>query len=593
LTSEKYPSGKVYNYSVDDYGRLQTVADAQRTYLSSVSFTNQGLLSSMNLGNGTSESFDYNDRFQMKSQSLNKGSQVLQKYDYGYGKVDVANGDVDATKNNGQLGRIESFIGTEKQSQQRFDYDSIGRLSESREYRGATNTLTYKEHFDFDRFGNLYRKAANNSTTGQANPVAYTPIEETDISKATNRFTTATNTTYNEAGMVVGDNKFRSMNFAYDANGRQVKATKANVADAWSVYDALGNRVATKVNDVWQFVIYDAFGKLVAEYGTQGEGLGGVSYVLQDWQGSVRASVNANGFIQARFDFTAFGEEVSLGVGLRSLEQGYTGDATTKQGYGLTEKDSSGLNHAGWRKNENRAGRWTSPDPYNGSMKIGNPQSFNKYSYVESQPTNFVDPSGLNAEYKCETWGWFRQQPDGSWEEIPGRRYQKNCVWVTDDSLATVTVGSVESDSLNFNSCAEFVDYLLGKWVDLVTNKTNTYLLGRQLMDNAVKRYGEHINNGYKGFKETLVGKGVNPQGAGIYGHILINVGADIQGNFIFSALFNVYDTLQYVTGQNPQAKEEVKDNIAAGGVVDLFSKYDNVEDLEKLRSDLSKLLCN
>jgi RHS repeat-associated protein len=353
----------------------------------------------MNLGNGTSESFDYNDRFQMTSQNLNKGSQVLQKYDYGYGKVDLANGTIDATKNNGQLSRIESFIGTEKQSQKRFEYDSIGRLSEAREYRGDNNSLTYKEHFDFDRFGNLYRKAINNGTSGQSNPLAYTPIEDNQIEKTTNRFTSATGTTYNEAGMVVADNKFRSMGFSYDANGRQVKATKANTSDAWSVYDALGNRVATKVNDVWQFVIYDAFGKLVAEYGTQSEGLGGVSYVLQDWQGSVRASVNANGFIQARFDFTAFGEEVSLGVGLRSLEQGYTGDATTKQGYGLTEKDSSGQNHTWFRKQENRAGRWTSPDPYKGSMSLGNPQSFNRYSYVESQPTNFVDPSGLQLRY--------------------------------------------------------------------------------------------------------------------------------------------------------------------------------------------------
>jgi YD repeat-containing protein len=376
LTSEKYPSGKVYNYSVDDYGRLQTVADAQRTYLSSVSFTNQGLLSQMNLGNGTSESFGYNDRFQMTIQNLNKGSQVLQKYDYGYGQIDTS-GNLDLTKNNGQLGKIESFIGTQKQSTQKFSYDSIGRLSDAKEYKGTDNSLTYKEHFDFDRFGNLYRKAANNGTSGQSNPVAYTPIEDNQIEKNTNRFTSATGTTYNEAGMVIADNKFRSMGFSYDANGRQVKATKANVADAWSVYDALGNRVATKVNDIWQFVIYDAFGKLVAEYGNQGEGLGGVGYVLQDWQGSVRASVNANGFIQARFDFTAFGEEVSLGIGLRSLEQGYTGDATTKQGYGLTEKDSSGQNHTWFRKQEQKAGRWTSPDPYQGSMSLGNPQTYN------------------------------------------------------------------------------------------------------------------------------------------------------------------------------------------------------------------------
>jgi hypothetical protein len=111
------------------------VADSQRQYLSSVSFNNKGLLSSMNLGNGTSESFGYNDRFQMTNQTLNKGSQVLQKYDYGYGQID-ASGNLDLTKNNGQLGKIESFIGTQKQSTQKFSYDSIGRLSQAKEYKG-------------------------------------------------------------------------------------------------------------------------------------------------------------------------------------------------------------------------------------------------------------------------------------------------------------------------------------------------------------------------------------------------------------------------------------------------------------------------
>jgi RHS repeat-associated protein len=263
--------------------------------------------------------------------------------------------------------------------------------------------LTYKQKFDFDRFGNMYRKAANNGTAGQTNPLPMTAIENSDISKATNRFTT--NTTYNDAGMVIADNKFRSMNFSYDANGRQVNATNTGTSTtATTVYDALGNRVATKINDSWQFVIYDAFGKLVAEYGTQGEGNGGVSYVLQDWQGSVRASVNNNGFIQARFDFTAFGEEISLNVGLRSIEQGYSGDVTSRNGYGLTEKDSSGLNHTWFRKQEQKAGRWTSPDPYKGSMNLGNPQSFNRYSYVENDPTTYIDPSGLNYQiWRCQT----------------------------------------------------------------------------------------------------------------------------------------------------------------------------------------------
>ena len=157
-----------------------------------LTFNSQDLLSQINLGNGTSETFSYNDRFQMTSQSLLKGTSIVQKYDYSFGQVDLASGTVDVAKNNGQLGKIESFIGNQKQWSQRFGYDSIGRLSEASEYRGDNNSLTYKQKFDFDRFGNLYRKQSSNPTTGQANPLPYTPIEDADISKATSKFTSQT-----------------------------------------------------------------------------------------------------------------------------------------------------------------------------------------------------------------------------------------------------------------------------------------------------------------------------------------------------------------------------------------------------------------
>ena len=376
------------------------VEDGDRQYVTGVTYNSQGILSQLNLGNGTHETFAYYDRFQMTSQSLMKGTEVLQRFDYSYGQTDVATGSVDATKNNGQLGKIESYIGSNKQASQRFAYDHLGRLKEAREHRGDNDSLTYKQVFDFDRFGNKYRKSASNPTTGQVNPLPFTPIEEAttpgtgDIDKATNRFRTGT--TYDDAGQVVADSKFRSLGFGYDANGRLVKATKVNQPDAWTVYDALGNRVATKINDVWQLMVYDAFGKLVAEYGLSAEGAGGVKCIQQDWQGSVRAVANSNGHVVARTDHQAFGEEIGVGVGLRKIEHGYSADRATRQGYGLTENDeSSGLNHTWFRKLENQAGRWTSPDPYIGSMSVGNPQSFNRYSYVENDPVNFVDPSGL------------------------------------------------------------------------------------------------------------------------------------------------------------------------------------------------------
>jgi RHS repeat-associated protein len=179
---------------------------------------------------------------------------------------------------------------------------------------------------------------------------------------------------------------------------------------------------------------------MVAEYGGRAStDEGGVKYVHQDIQGTTRAITSVSGAVKARTDYAAFGEEISSSVGQRTA-QGYTSSDSLRQKYALTERDeASGLDHTWFRKHENRAGRWTSPDPYNGSMNLGDPQSFNRYSYVANQPTNFVDPSGLNMmNYSCYDLNTYWHQGD-----VSGVATTTICnYWSSDPSIGSGEIGT-------------------------------------------------------------------------------------------------------------------------------------------------------
>ena len=68
-----------------------------------------------------------------------------------------------------------------------------------------------------------------------------------------------------------------------------------------------------------------------------------------------------------------------------------TGQSFT--GYGADAE--TGLNFAQARYQSSIQGRFTSVDPLGASASVGDPQSFNRYSYVNNNPTNLTDPSGM------------------------------------------------------------------------------------------------------------------------------------------------------------------------------------------------------
>ena len=98
----------------------------------------------------------------------------------------------------------------------------------------------------------------------------------------------------------------------------------------------------------------------------------------------------------ARHDYLPFGEEVAANMGMRSTGQGYGAvDLTRTKFAGMERESANGLDHTMFRKAETKAGRWNSPDPYTGSIRVINPQSLNRYQYVLGDPLNLVDPFGL------------------------------------------------------------------------------------------------------------------------------------------------------------------------------------------------------
>jgi YD repeat-containing protein len=167
----------------------------------------------------------------------------------------------DSSKNNGQISKIVGTIGSTTQWTQGFSYDSIGRLSNVAEYQGNMGATTYQQGYSYNRWGNRLQSA--NSTLGLP------AVASSEINAATNRLITSgsTPTSYDAAGNITTDTKFRNLKYEYDANGRQnsVKLIN-NTTVQTAVYDCAGLRVQTTASGVTRTMVYDLFGQQVADY---------------------------------------------------------------------------------------------------------------------------------------------------------------------------------------------------------------------------------------------------------------------------------------------------------------------------------------
>lgn len=232
-----------------------------------------------------------------------------------------------------------------------------------------------------DPWGNL-QASGNFSFIQQYNP-------------ATNQIS-ASGYVYDAAGELTNDGNGNT--YTYDRNGMLTASNGAQY-----VYDALDQRIEKTIGGnstisiyfqgrrmaelnpatkAWTDLIWDNQA-IVAEVGGTRTAL--PEYRLLGHLGSLAVVTDGSGNPMETNVLTPYGQ-------LTSISSYSVHDPFLFAGL---EQDTENASDHGWYRNySTEQNRWLSPDPYNGSYDIANPQSFNRYSYVMNNPLMFTDPSG-------------------------------------------------------------------------------------------------------------------------------------------------------------------------------------------------------
>ena len=170
------------------------------------------------------------------------------------------------------------------------------------------------------------------------------------------------------------------------------------------LHDALGRMVETDSGGTYTQVIYQPSGQKLADLqegallkafiplpggGTAIYNSSGLAYIRhKDYLGSSRLATTWGHGVQAKEAYAPFGET-------------YNESGTPDRSFtGKDQDTTSGMYDFMFRRYDPTAGRWLSPDPAGWtSVNTSNPQSLNRYAYVDNNPMSAVDPNGLACVY--------------------------------------------------------------------------------------------------------------------------------------------------------------------------------------------------
>ena len=272
------------------------------------------------------------------------------------------------SQNNGRIAQSMDWVSNQEVN---YTYDALNRLA-----LAETTAAQWGQAFAYDGFGNL---TATTATKGAP------PVFSTTFDPARNQPTVgpydANGNSLSSGAVYDVENRLVSQpgvgGLAYDPQGKRVEKAGYQSREYY-FYDILGRRILTyyleSPDDGWESVT--GISKNVY-FGGRPLQLDG-KWVAVDRQGSVRA--NSTG---ERFRYYPYGGE-------------QTTTPDNREKFGTYFRDNnSGMDYADQRYYSPGFARFTTPDPYRASGGPADPGSWNRYAYVQGDPVNFSDATGL------------------------------------------------------------------------------------------------------------------------------------------------------------------------------------------------------
>lgn len=468
LATMNYPSGgPSLVHSYDPLGRLVGINSDTLSVVKDVAYNANGQMTSLKLLASADGQYMVENRQYDEQNRLNRlttgpadaasTSDAIPKVDlqYAYRSED---------------GRLQSEADHIEGATVGYEYDIQGRLSSA-----ASSDQSWGLVFQYDGFGN---RVSQSVTEGEAFS------HQTDHDPATN-WMLNDDTAYDANGNIIS---LPFMNLTYDVLNRVKQVSHSiNGRDTFA-YDHKNLRIWAKTANSREYVYFYHGGKLLGTYVLKTDASGTISCVLNnaniyfgkrivksrgealviDRLGATRAWTSKDGARTTKY--LPFGEELKR-----------TSDDIQKFG-GYQRDGVSGLDYAQNRYYSSTLGRFITPDPYEKSAHPTNPNSWNRYAFVNNDPINRVDPNGLNDTPDTPaTTGWGNQttvfDANGAYET---RLTNSNGQQLIVDFDANGTMNEIILVDANGNTLGDDTLTQFNAEVNNDTNIINNYIAAQQ-----------------------------------------------------------------------------------------------------------------